>query len=77
MYVGNSIYRKLQPFYVSITSSRNYRAKVRCVEEKLKAVRDSVHELHFEAQQEVPTAPPPIYAEIDPEGQHGEKTTSL
>ena len=77
LYVGNSIYRKLQPFYVSITSSRNYRAKVRCVEERLKAVRDSVHELHFDTQQEVPTAPPPIYTEIDPEEQHGETTTSL
>ena len=33
LYVGNSIYHKLEPNYVSITSSRDYRAKIRCVEE--------------------------------------------
>ena len=50
LYIGNSIYHKLQPFYVSITSPRNYRAKIRCVEERLKAVRDSVHELQFDTE---------------------------
>ena len=77
LYVGNSIYQKLQPFYVSLTSSRNYRAKVCCVEERLRAVRDSVHELHFDTEREVPTAPPPTYTEVDPQEQHGEATTSL
>ena len=77
LYVGNSIYRKLEPNYVSITSSRDYRAKIRCVEERLKAVRDSVHELQFDSQQEVPTAPS-VYTAIDPEEhQHGKASTSL
>ena len=77
LYVGNNIYHKLEPNYVSITSSRDYRAKIRCVEERLKAVRDSVHELQFDSQQEVPAAPP-IYTAVDPEEQqHGQASTSF